>query len=598
MKQRIRIGCAGGFWGDSVYAMEQLVTRGEVDYIVSDYLAELTMAILAKQKDRDPNAGFATDFVALSLQPILREVVQRKIRIVVNAGGMNPAACAAALRALAAKQQVELKIGVVEGDDLMPREAALRTQGVKEMFTGAPLPASVTSMNAYLGALPIAAALGMGADIVVTGRCVDSALVLGPLMHEFGWKPTDHDRLAAGSLAGHLVECGTQTTGGLFTDWQQVGPREDMGFPIAECLPDGTFYLTKPQGTDGLITPLVASEQMLYEVGEPRNYLLPDVTLDLGDVVIVQDGPNRVRLSGVRGRPPSSSYKVSATYLDGYRSTATLTMVGRDAATKARQIADAFLGRTRKLMRAAGFADYSDTNVEVLGSEVATYGAHARIHDSREVLLRISVRHPQEKALQIFAREIAPFGTSGMPGTTGFGGRPKPTAVYRLFSFLVPKTELAVTATVGAETVRVDPPPAAAWVPPPVDDPQRFAAYTPPTALVRRPLRSIAVARSGDKADISHLAVIARHADFYALLRHTLTPEVVKRHLAHLVEGQALRYDVPGIHAVNFMLHEGLAGGGTASLRSDALGKAFAEILLDLEIDIPATWLEHPALSR
>jgi hypothetical protein len=596
MKKSIRIGGAGGFWGDSVAAMEQLVTQGNVDYIMSDYLAELTMAILAKQKDRDPAAGFATDFVALSLRPVLREVVRRKIRIVVNAGGMNPRACAAALQKLADELEVPIKIGLVEGDDLMPREAALRAAGTVEMFTHQPLPERVTSMNAYLGAFPIAAALDMGADVVITGRCVDSALALAPLIHEFGWTATDYDRLAAGSMVGHILECGTQATGGLFTDWEQVQGREEMGFPIVECGRDGSFIVTKPEGTGGLITPLVVAEQMLYEVGDPQNYLLPDVTVDLTGVQLEQTAIDSVRLSGVRGRPPSLNYKVSATYLDGFRSTATLTMVGRGAPEKARLIGESFLNRTRALMKAKGFGDYRETNIEVLGTENATFGLHARPHHSREVVLRIAVRHPQEKALQIFARELSPFGTSGTPGTTGFGGRPKPAPVYRLFSFLSPKADVDIWVSVGQEQIRLGPAPSATWV----DSPVVTIAESPPTPHpeVFVPLRSLAVARSGDKADISHLALIARCAEFYPLLRSLVTPEVVKGYLAHLVKGKVERYDVPGIHAVNFMLHESLAGGGTASLRSDSLGKAFAEIMLDYEIAIPQTWLNHAHLWK
>ncbi|GAA5232455.1 DUF1446 domain-containing protein [Verticiella sediminum] len=592
MKQSIRIGGAGGFWGDNVAALEQLVTRADVDYIISDYLAELTLAILAKQKDRDPSAGYATDFVALSLRPVLQEVLRRKIRIVVNAGGMNPAGCAAALRELAAKLDVPVKIGVVEGDDLMPRIATLRAAGTVEMFTGQPLPEQVTSMNAYLGAFPIAAALDMGADVVITGRCADSALALAPLIHEFGWTPTDYDRLAAGSLVGHILECGTQTTGGLYTDWEDVPGREEVGFPIAECRPDGSFVLTKPAGTGGLITPLVVAEQMLYEVGDPGNYLLPDVTADLRSVRLEQTGPDSVRLTGVRGRPPTDTYKVSATYLDGFRATATLTMVGRGAADKARLIGEAFLNRTRALMRAKDLGDYSETCIEVLGTESATFGPHARQHLTREVVLRIAVRHPLEKALQIFARELAPFGTSGTPGTTGFGGRPKPTPVYRLFSFLVPKAQVEVAAAVGQERVGVGAPPAAAWVQaPPVEVPAPPRGGEP---LATVPLRSIAVARSGDKADISHLALIARCAEFHPVLRAVATTEAIRGYLSHLVQGRVERYDVPGIHAVNFMLHEGLGGGGTASLRSDSLGKAFAEIVLDHEVEVPRAWLDHP----
>ncbi|MEJ8814629.1 acyclic terpene utilization AtuA family protein [Variovorax ureilyticus] len=594
MKETIRIGGAGGFWGDSVAALEQLVLRSDVDYIMSDYLAELTMAILAKQKDRNASAGFATDFVSLSLKPVLREVVRRGIRIVVNAGGMNPQGCAEALRALAANLEVPLKIGVVEGDDLMARAAELRAAGTVEMFTGQPIPAQVTSMNAYLGAFPIAKALEMGADVVITGRCADSALALGPLIHEFGWAPDDYDRLAAGSMVGHILECGTQTTGGLFTDWEQVPGREELGFPIVECNPDGVFDITKPEGTGGLITPLVVAEQLLYEVGDPANYLLPDVTVDLRHVTLKQCGPNRVRLAGLRGRPPTDTYKVSATYLDGYRATATLTMIGRGAAGKARLIGNAILNRTRALMTQDGLGDYSETNIELLGTEEATFGLNARQLQSREVVLRIAVRHRDEAALQIFGRELAPFGTSGTPGTTGFSGRPKPTPVYRLFSFLVPKRSVEVSASVDQESSRIAPSPPASWQAPAASQTPEFANVAQST--VRMTLRSLAVARSGDKADISHLAVIARSPDFYPLLRHVVTIDAVANYLSHLVNGRVERYDVPGIHAVNFMLHDSLAGGGTASLRSDSLGKAFAEILLDLEIDVPTALKSHPHL--
>jgi hypothetical protein len=595
MKESIRIGGAGGFWGDSVTALEQLVVRGDVQYIMSDYLAELTMAILAKQKDRNAAAGFATDFVDLSLRPILSEIVRKQIRVVVNAGGMNPSACAAALRDLAAELKVSIRIGVVEGDDLMPRLAELRAQTTVEMFTGKPLPERVTSMNAYLGALPIATALRMGADIVITGRCADSALALGPLVHEFGWTATDYDQLAAGSMVGHMLECGTQTTGGLFTDWRLVPGREDMGFPIAECLPDGTFTVSKPEGTGGLITPLVVAEQLLYEVGDPRNYLLPDVTVDLAAVTLQQTGPDRVQVTGVRGRPPTDTYKTSATYLEGYRSTATLTMVGLGAADKARMVGETFLARTRALMRAGDLSDYSETCIEVLGTEGAMFGPHARSKQSREVVLRVAVRHSQEKALQIFARELAPFGTSGTPGTTGFGGRVKATPVYRLFSFLVSKKDVAITVSVGAERAAVNSPSVAAWIEPtPLTVMAEDLIHAEP--MVIRPLRSIAVARSGDKADISHMALIARSVDFYPFLRRVITPESVRHYLAHLVKGKVERYDVPGIYAINFMLHEALDGGGTASLRSDSLGKAFAEIMLDYEVKIPQAWLNRADL--
>jgi len=593
MRNSIRIGGAGGFWGDSPAAIEQLVSKGDVDYIILDYLAELTMAIMAKQKARDADAGFATDFVTLALKPVLREVANRKIKIVTNAGGINPRACARALEKLAADSGVPVKVGVVEGDDLMPAEQGLRTKQTREMFSGEPLPPRVTSMNAYIGAFPIARALKAGADIIITGRCADSALALGPLIHEFGWHAEDFDLLAAGSMAGHIIECGTQTTGGLFTDWEMVKGRADLGYPIAQCYSDGRFRLTKPRGTGGLITPLVAAEQMLYEVGNPGDYLLPDVTCDLTSVSIRQVDAETVEFSNVKGRAPTGTYKVSATYLDGYRATATLTMVGRNASEKAQVVGDAILERTRNLLRGSNLGDFTETNIEALGSERATFGDNALGVAPREVVLRISVRHPSKEAISLFGREIAPFGTAGTPGTTGFSGRPKPQEVYRLFSFLVDKKEVAVTVTVDGKAVNfIAPEVGGAYSPAPAS-----AEVKPNGAVtsdcVEVPLRSVAVARSGDKANISHLAIIARHEDFHDVLRDQLTVERLRGYFDHLVDGDVFRYDVPGINALNFMLHEALGGGGTATLRNDALGKAFGEIALDMPIRVPACLLNH-----
>lgn len=599
MKRKVRIGGAGGFWGDSPAGMEQLVTCGDVDYVIHDYLAELTMAILARQKDRDPDAGFATDFVALQLRPILREIVDRGVRVVTNAGGINPQACAKALGALARSAGIDIRIGVVEGDDLMPIEGRLRERGVTEMFTGEPLPEQLTSMNAYIGAFPIADALARGADIVVTGRCADSALALGPLIHEFGWSAGDFDLLAAGSLAGHIIECGTQATGGLFTDWELVENRADLGYPIAECYPDGSFLVTKPAGTGGLVTPLVVTEQMLYELGDPRNYLLPDVTCDLSAVRVEQAAPDVVKLTGIRGRAPTSTYKVSAVFADGFRANAVLTTVGRNAAAKADEIARAALERTRAMLRRSNLGDFSETSIEILGSEVPSFGENAAPMRPRETVLRLSVRHPEPEAIRIFAREIAPFGTGGPPGTTGLSGRPKGQEVYRLFSFLVDKSDVEVTVDVDGDRRRFAAPATTAGfetaASPVMEDALLDAGRA--DEMVEAPLRTIAVARSGDKADISHLAIIARHPDFYPALVRQLTVERVKDYFRHLVRGEVVRYDVPGVHALSFLLHEALGGGGAASLRNDALGKAFGEIALDIAVAIPAAWLNHDAFA-
>ncbi|MDQ8728236.1 acyclic terpene utilization AtuA family protein [Bradyrhizobium sp. LHD-71] len=595
MKERVRIGGGGGFWGDSARGPEQLIKHGAIDYLVLDYLAELTLSIMAKQRQRNDKAGYATDFVVDVMAPLMMEIKRKGIRVVANAGGMNAQACAAAVRHLAMEKGIELKIGVVEGDDLICQPELLK--GANEMYTGLPLPDQITSANAYLGAFPIAAALARGADVVITGRCVDSALALGVLIHEFNWKEHDFDQLAAGSVVGHILECGTQTTGGLYTDWRLIPGREDVGYPIADVSPDGSFVLTKPEGTGGLVTPLIVAEQMLYEVQDPGNYLLPDVTCDIRDVRLRQVGPNQVSVSGAKGTAPGDCYKTSITYEDGYRASATLTIVGRDAVERAEHIGHALLERTRQIFRERNLGDYEETHIDLLGSERSLYGATAQaaIQKTREIVLRIAVRHKDEAAVNIFGREIAPFGTSGTPGTTGFSGRQKAQKVYRLFSTLLSKDRLSVTVDVDGERQNFAPamfsqrPTASARAE------TRITHYRGPT--VRMPLSSVAVARSGDKGDTCCLAVIARCPDFFPILLEQVTPQRVADHLAHLVAGPIERYEVPGTSALNFMLFQALGGGGAGSLRNDPLGKAFAQILLDLEIDVPAALSKRPEIA-
>ena len=446
MNKTVRIGCGAGFWGDSPEGPAQLVRRGGIDYLVMDYLAEITMSILARMKAKKPDLGYATDFVTMVMNPLAKEIADKKIRVVTNAGGVNPEACRDALLAAFKEAGVELKVAVVHGDDLSASADAYRAAGTTEMFSGAAMPEKLASVNAYLGAFPIAAALAAGADVVITGRVVDSAVVLGPLIREFGWRESDYDLLSAGSLAGHVVECGTQATGGIFTDWRKVADDwDDMGFPIAECAADGSFVVTKPAGTGGLVSTATVGEQIVYEVGDPRRYILPDVTADWSAVRLEQIGPDRVKVSGARGAAPTDSYKVSATYADGYRAQVTMMISGRDAKARAEATAKAILARSGRLMREAGFDAFADTSVEVLGAE-AGYGAQARAAATREVVLKIAVRHSSKDALAIFAREIFPSATSMTQSITGFaGGRPEPQPIIRLFSWRPRRTSASAT---------------------------------------------------------------------------------------------------------------------------------------------------------
>jgi hypothetical protein len=580
----VRIGGASGAWGDSPMAIPQLL-GADVQYLMMDYLAEVTMSLLARAKLKDPAAGFPPDFITYLKRP-LPEIARRGIKIVSNAGGVNPKACKRALDALCDELGLSLRIAVVEGDDLMPRLDELRDH-VREAASGEPLPARLLTANAYLGALPIAAALTAGADIVVTGRCADSALALGILMYEFGWTPDDYDRLAAGSLVGHILECGPQSTGGTFTDWEAVPDWHNIGYPIAECAADGTFVLTKPAGTGGLVVPGAVAEQVLYEIGDPSAYILPDVVADFSHVAVTQVGPNRVKLTGAKGHPPTAQYKVSATFQDGYRAVASISIVGRDAARKAERTAQALLERARILFRAQNRADFSATHVEALGAE-ASYGTESRARAAREVLLRLVVEHQDREALEIFARELGSVGISFAPGTTGiYSGRPKPTPVVRLFTFLVDKSSLPPPTIQAGEEQCFDVvvPVTGGYV-----EQQAVQAIEPTAsteATVEIDLLSLAYARSGDKGDSSNIAVIARKPEYVPILRRELTPERVAQHFAQSVHGRVERFEAPGLNAFNFLLSDALGGGGMASRRIDPQGKAYGQRALEMRIAVP-----------
>ena len=585
----VRIGCAAAFWGDTRSGAEKLVRRGNIDFLVFDYLAEVTMSLLARARARKPELGYVPDLIE-ALVPLLAEIKQKNIRVVSNGGGINPHAAADALRRRAEAVGVALKIAVVTGDDLTDRAAEVQAAGVTEMFSGAPMPEQLTTMNAYLGAQPIAAALDRGADVVITGRCVDSAVVLGPLVHALGWSWTDYGRLAQGSLAGHLLECAAQVTGGLFTDWRAVPGWDDMGMPIAECTADGPFVVSKPDDTGGLINPLSVGEQMLYEIGDPGSYILPDVVCDFRGVTMTACGRDRVRVEGARGRAPTPTLKVSATWHDGYRVVGTLTIGGYEAAAKAQRVGEAILARVRRLLAARGMVDFSETSIEVLGAE-SMYGpwrqpAAASI---REVVLKIGACHRDQEALEVLAREIVPSGSSMAQGITGFfAGRPNVQPVLRLFSFLWPKDKVVPIVHDGGGQVHVpfgssqalSAAPAAA-----APEPEKAIGLADGTV----PLIALAVGRSGDKGNSANIGIIAREPEYLPWLRAALAEDVVRDWFAHTGVSKVERFDLPGMHALNFVLHDALGGGGVASLRVDAQGKAFAQMLMDYPIPVPLT---------
>jgi hypothetical protein len=591
MTQTIRVGCASGFWGDSYIAAPQLIEHGSIDYLVFDYLSEITMSIMARAKAKDPNGGYATDFVTVTMAQNARAIADRKIKVIANAGGINPRACAAALEALLAKLGIDLKVAWIEGDDLMPEVERWKATGLTEMFTGAAMPDKPVSMNAYLGAFPIAQALAKGADVVITGRCVDSAVTLGACIHAFGWSPKDYDRLAGGSLAGHIVECGAQACGGVFTDWEKVPDWDRIGYAIAEIAPDGSFVATKPDGTGGLVTPGTVGEQMLYEIGDPQAYMLPDVVCDFSDVRLVQQSKDRVAVTGAKGYPATDSYKVSLTYEDGWRVTSMLSLAGIDAAKKVRRIGDSVLKRMETTMRARNWGPFTETSIEVLGDE-DSYGPHRREIGAREATLKLAAKHPSRAPLDVMIRELTSSGTSFAPGITGYGGaRAKPSPVVRHFSTLVPKAAVPVTLHIGGEAAPVPIDTAGGYDPAAVVRPRgALAATTHFDASV--PLIRLAWARSGDKGDNSNIGIMARDPAYLPYIREALTEASVAKFMAHKFAGGAPgrveRFDLPGISGLNFLLHAALGGGGIASLANDPQGKAYAQMLLEFPVPVPA----------
>ena len=589
----VRIGGASGFWGDSSVGAPQLVKSGQLDFLVFDYLAELTMSILAGARLKNPAMGYATDFVDVAMRSVLKNVVDQGIRVISNAGGVNPQGCADALQALAAELGVAVRIAVVTGDDVMPQLPALRAADppIQELQSGTPLPAKVLTANAYLGALPIKAALDAGAQIVITGRCVDSAVTLGALMHSFNWTLTDYDRLSGGSLAGHILECGCQATGGLHTDWRDVPDWAHIGYPIVECSADGNFNVTKPSGTGGLIAPQCVAEQLLYEIHDPAAYLLPDVRCDWREVRIEQLDPEHVRVSGARGFAPTSTYKVSATYVDGFKTSAQLTVVGFDAVAKARRTGEAIFERVGDLLAERGMPPLTSTSIEVLSAE-SSYGPHALpvVNQLREAVLRITAHHPDKAALQLLSREVAPAGTSWAPGTTGAGGRAGVSPSIRQYAFLLDKALLAPTVAYEGKSLPVPPLTQGHEVSSVAAAPSPVVTASPSrtTEWKEIPLIQLVWARSGDKGDTSNIGLIARRPEWLPLVRAEVTPERVAAYLAHLVDGPVTRYELPGIHALNFVCERALGGGGMASLRNDPLGKGMAQILLSMPVRVPA----------
>jgi hypothetical protein len=586
-RDRIVIANCGGFWGDDPTAARRQVQGGPVDYLVMDYLAEITMAILQKQRQRNPEAGFATDFLT-QLRDVLVDCVDRGIKIITNAGGVNPEACGRAVEALAAELGVadRVRVGVVVGDDLYPDLGALMEggEGFDHLDTGEPLAQirdQVLSANVYLGAASIVQALEMGANVVIAGRVTDTGVTLAPMIHEFGWAADDWDRLAAGIVAGHIIECGTQCTGGNFTDWETVPSFDDMGFPLIEASADGTFVVTKHPNTGGAVTVHTVSEQLLYEMSAP-SYLAPDCIARFDSIQLEQVGPDRVQVTGVRGEPPPERLKVACTFADGYRIVGRMMISGPRALAKAQKAAEVFWGS------AGGEERYDKAMTQFIGWNACH--PPLALDEPGEVLVQVAARDRDREKLETqFAPFVVGRGLGSVPGWTipYDQGRPRTSDVVGHWPALVSRDGPKVRVLVGGEEAVVD------QSAPTTSQGSVFEPVAPaPVELattgrnVSVPLSRICLARSGDKGDTCNVGVIARSRAVYDWIVASLTADVVKQHFKDVCRGGVDRFELPNLLAMNFLLHESLGGGGTSALQFDNQGKTYAQYLLSMVVEV------------
>ena len=582
----VHIGAVSASFVDSRIAMPQWLGCGmPIDYLVFDCLAEGVMSILARARKAGQPA-YVSDFVDAQMAPYLPELAERGIKVVANAGGLDPEACAAALREAANQAGVSLKIASISGDDLSGRADELVTHATRDMFDDIDLRTELDgadqllSLTAYTGAFPIAAALAAGADIVVTGRAVDSAATLGPLIHEFGWVEDDFDLLSAGTLAGHLIECTTQVCGATFTDWRDVPDWANIGFPVAICQADGSIELTKPNGTGGLISRGTVAEQMLYEVSDPAAYVVPDAVCDWTGVRLEETGPNRVRISGTRGTGRPEMLKAALTWDRGFRATAMAPIIGHEAAAKAERTASELFKRCDWLADERGLGPYSLHHVDVVGG--AGPGASAAI-------CRMIADHPTMAGAGLFAREQSSIMTSMAVGTSvPLGTTVRP--LTRFASFLLPR------ATVSLSTDFGDGPQPAAMAQEGTSRSIGRAAEPPrpeSEAVDTVPLVALAFARSGDKGNLFNVGVIARESEYLPFLFAALTPQRVAAHYAPVLGRDAAaigvaRYPVPGIDALNLVIGDAMGGGMLSHPGLDPAAKSMAQMLLDFPVPVSA----------
>jgi hypothetical protein len=587
-KECIRVGNAGGYWGDDPTALLRQISGGQLDYVTQDFLAEITMSILQKQRSRNSELGYATDFVN-QFRDVLPILEESGTKIISNAGGINPLACGQRLEETASETGRALNIAVVVGDDLLGQLDTLLASGLslRNMETGQHLIEirdRVLSANAYLGSGPVIKALEEEAQVVVTGRVTDTAIAAAPPAFEFGWSPDDLDQLASAVVAGHILECGAHSTGGNMIDWESVPSFQNMGYPIVEFFRDGSFLVTKHPGTGGVVNLESVISQLVYEMGDPHCYLTPDVTADFTSFEVEDLGKNRVRISQAGGSPPPETLKVSISYKDGFKAHGYLVVSSPRPVSKAHKIAETLWNRLG--------IDFEERNAELVGYN----SCHQQILSSTEppeVLLRLSVRdHSREKVVE-FAKNLTSLILNTVSGVAIVGARPRVQEVIAYWPCLVPADVVQPEVIVLGREKALPVPPREAGLSGTrgqTRDSQPFHEWTPTqsySAETAVPLRHFCYARSGDKGDTCNIGLVARSDQGYLWLLENITADRVKDFFSEICKGEVERYEVPNLKALNFLLHNALGGGGTASLRVDPQGKTLAEAILNMEVVVP-----------
>ncbi len=592
MKDSIRIGNAGGFWGDDLKALRRQLEAGELDYISSDYLAEITMSILRKQQSRNPELGYVTDFVdqIVDVAPLL---IEKNVKMLTNAGGMNPRGCAREILKRLKPLGINLKIAVIEGDSIIDRIDELYPEHVafKNMESGDDftlIKDRLQSANAYLGVPSLLKALETGARLILAGRVTDTSITMAPMIHEFGWKLDDWDKLATGLIAGHIIECGAQATGGNFTDWHKVEHWSNFAYPVVEVYPDSSFVVTKQPNTGGLVNIDTVKEQLLYEMGEPGFYISPDVIVDFRTIQLEVIGENQVKVQGVKGQPSTHFLKVSMAYYDGFKAAGNIIVSGGNALKKARKFEEIFWQRLN--------IDFEKYNTEYIGYN-ACHQEMVEDFEPSEILLRFSVFDKDRDKIIEFGKSIAPLILSGPPGVAVTGGRPRAQNVMTYWPALVPKSQIVATVRVLDESGNVtdiievdsvtgfekDIQPDS---PSKQLDTDENIQNVKPEADQEVRLSELCLARSGDKGDMANIGVIARNDVVYGYLKKYLTAKIVKEMFGKLCKGRVIRFELENLQSLNFLLEESLDGGGTKSLMIDAQGKTFASALLNQKFPV------------